>query len=64
MWVIPGVYGDPNTHQPILVGGKTVPNITRISTNDLYFAPGGASSTFAINASEEANVYDGYRVPA
>ena len=58
MWVIPGVYGDPNTHLPILVGGKMVPNETRISTNDLYFAPGGASATFAINASEEANVYD------
>lgn len=58
LWVIPGVYGDPNTHQPILVGGKTVPNQTRITTNDLFFAPGGASATFAINASEEANVYD------
>jgi hypothetical protein len=58
LWVIPGVYGDPNTHQPILVGGKTIPNQTRITTNDLYFAPGGASATFAINASEEFNVYD------
>jgi TonB-linked SusC/RagA family outer membrane protein len=58
LWVIPGVYGDPNTHQPIMVGGKTIPNQTRITTNDLYFAPGGASATFAINASEEFNVYD------
>ncbi|MBK5269700.1 MAG: TonB-dependent receptor, partial [Bacteroidia bacterium] len=57
-WVIPGVYGDPNTHMPILVSGKTVPNQTRITTNDLYFAPGGASATFAINASEEFNIYD------
>ena len=58
LWVIPGVYGDPNTHKPIMAGGKTVPNQTRITTNDLYFAPGGASATFAINASEEFNVYD------
>ncbi len=57
-WVIPGVYGDPNTHKAILVGGKTVPNQTRITTNDLYFAPGGSSATFAINASDEFNVYD------
>ena len=38
-WVIPGVYGDPNTKLPILVGGKTVPNQTRITTNDLFFSP-------------------------
>ena len=57
-WVIPGVYGDPNTHKAILVGGKTVPNQTRITTNDLYFAPGGSSATFGINASDEFNVYD------
>ncbi len=58
LWVIPGVYGDPNTHMPIMVGGKTIENQTRITTNDLFFAPGGASATFAINASEEFNVYD------
>lgn len=59
LWVIPGVYGDPNTHLPIMVGGKMVQNQTRITTNDLYFAPGGASATFAINGSTEFNVYDG-----
>ncbi|HVE61188.1 MAG TPA: SusC/RagA family TonB-linked outer membrane protein [Chitinophagaceae bacterium] len=53
LWVIPGVYGNPNTHQPVLSGGKTVPNQTRISTNDLYF--GGS---FAINSADEFNVYD------
>ncbi len=53
-WVIPGIYGDPNTHQPILSGGKTVPNQTRISTNDLYF--GGS---FGINSADEFNVFDG-----
>jgi TonB-linked SusC/RagA family outer membrane protein len=58
LWIIPGVYGDPNTHEPILVGGKTVPNQTRITTNDLYFSPGGASATFGINASDEYNIWD------
>ncbi len=52
-WIIDGVYGDPNTHQAILVGGKTVPNQTKISTNDLYFG-----TTFAINAPDEFIVYD------
>ncbi|SOD20043.1 SusC/RagA family TonB-linked outer membrane protein [Pedobacter xixiisoli] len=53
-WVIPGVYGDPNTKAPILDGnGNTIPNITRITTNDLYFG-----NTFAVNSSTEWNVYD------
>jgi TonB-linked SusC/RagA family outer membrane protein len=52
-WIIPGVYGDPNTHQAILVGGKSVPNQTRITTNDLYFG-----TTFAINSPDEFNIYD------
>jgi TonB-linked SusC/RagA family outer membrane protein len=53
LWVIPGVYGNPNTHQPILSGGKAVQNQTRISTNDLYF--GGS---FAINSADEFQMYD------
>jgi hypothetical protein len=52
-WIIPGVYGDPDTQQPILVGGKKVPNQTRITTNDLYFG-----NSFAINSATEWNVYD------
>ena len=62
--VIPGIYGDPNTHMPILVGGKTVPNQTRITTNDLYFYPGGPDATFGINGADEFKVYDGtvYRI--
>ncbi len=59
LWVIPGVYGNPNTHQPILSGGKTVPNQTRISTNDLYFTGVGGQGGFGINSSDEFNVYDG-----
>ncbi len=68
-WVIPGVYGDPNTQTAILDGGKTIPNQTRITTNDLYFG-----NSFAINSATEWNVYDatvyrlrevtlGYEVP-
>lgn len=58
-WIIPGVYGDPETGQPILVGGKTVPNQTRITTNDLYFSPNtGNGATFAINTAAEWNIYD------
>ena len=53
LWIIPGVYGDPNTHLPLEVGGKTVSNQTRISTNGLYF--GGS---FAINSADEFNTYD------
>lgn len=63
-WVIPGIYIDnkatlngvpnPNYLKALKVGGKTVPNQTRITTNDLYFG-----STFAINTAAEWNVYDG-----
>lgn len=58
-WVIPGVYGDPNTLQPILDAGKKIPNQTRITTNDLYFSPNPTTGqTFAINTANEWNVYD------
>ncbi len=53
LWIIPGVYGNPNSHEPILSGGKPIQNQTRISTNDLFF--GGS---FAINSSDEFNTYD------
>jgi len=57
--VIPGVYGDPNTHEPILVNGQTVPNQTRITVNDLYFSPNATTgATFAINTATEMNIYD------
>ena len=57
-WIIPGVYGDANTQQPILDGGKKIPNETAITTNDLYFSAGGGAGSFAINSSTEWNVYD------
>lgn len=58
IWVIPGVYGNPNTHMPVLVGGKTVSNQTRISTNDLFFAGVNGQGSFSINSADEFNVYD------
>ena len=58
-WVIPGVYGSATTGAPILdANGKEIQNTTQISSNDLYFASGGASETFAINAASEWSVYD------
>jgi TonB-linked SusC/RagA family outer membrane protein len=59
LWIIPGVYGNANTHQPILSGGKTIPNQTRISTNDLFFTGVGGVGGFGINSSDEFNVFDG-----
>ncbi|WP_311949679.1 TonB-dependent receptor domain-containing protein [Mucilaginibacter terrae] len=53
-WVIPGVYGDPNTQQPILVNGSKVQNTTRVPTNDLYFG-----TSFATNGPTEFAIYDG-----
>ena len=71
--VIEGVYGDPtpvigadgrNHYVPLLVGGKTVPNQTRITTNDLFFSPTGTGATFATNGAGEYAVFDAtvYRV--
>ncbi len=58
-WIIPGLYGDPNTGLPLLVNGKTVPNQTRINTNDLYFG-----ESFGSNSASEWNTYDAtvYRI--
>jgi TonB-linked SusC/RagA family outer membrane protein len=57
-FIIPGVYGNANTLEPLLVDGKTVPNQTRITTNDLYFTSAPGASSFAINGATEFNVYD------
>ncbi|PRD51357.1 SusC/RagA family TonB-linked outer membrane protein [Sphingobacterium gobiense] len=58
--IIPGVYGDPITGQPILDGnGNKIQNQTRIAVNDLYFSPDpGVGQTFAINTATEWNMYD------
>ena len=56
--IIPGVYGDANTQEPILDGdGKYIPNSTVISEADLWFSD-GTFSTYAINSCDEVAVYD------
>lgn len=65
--VITGIYGNPNQvtgadglnhYVPLLVGGKTVPNQTRVTTNDLFFTAGTGAS-FATNGAFEYAVFDG-----
>ncbi len=52
--IIPGVYGNPNTATAILDdNGNTIPNVTQVTVNDLYFG-----ESFAINAAGYYNVYD------
>jgi TonB-linked SusC/RagA family outer membrane protein len=54
-WVLPGVYGDPDTQKPLLdANGKTIPNTTRVATNDLYFG-----NSYATNGPQEFSIYDG-----
>ena len=54
MKIIPGVYGDPNTYEPIRDGeGNKIVNTTMVETNTLFFG-----ETFAINSANEWNVYD------
>jgi len=52
--IIPGVYGDVNTQEPIRTesGGK-VPNQTMVDVNTLYFG-----QTFAINGQDEWAIWD------
>jgi len=57
-YIIPGVYGDATTLEPILDGnGNKIQNSTQVSTNDLYFC-GGGLSTYAINSHSEWQIYD------
>ncbi len=53
--IIPGVYGNPNTGDPILdSNGDPIQNVTQVTINDLYFG-----ESFAINSAGYWNVYDG-----
>lgn len=65
--VITGIYGNTsavlgadglNHYTPMLVNGKTVPNQTRVTTNDLFFTAGTGAS-FATNGAFEYSVFDG-----
>ena len=54
MRIIPGVYGDPNTHEPIRgENGEKIPNQTMVEVNALYFG-----QTFASNSQNEWSVFD------
>ncbi len=57
--IIPGVYGDPLTLEPILDGnGDVIPNNSQLTVNDLYFYAGGPNTSFGINSAGEFQVYD------
>jgi TonB-linked SusC/RagA family outer membrane protein len=52
--IIPGVYGDVNTLEPIRGDdGEKIQNTTAIEVNGLYFG-----NTFAINGQDEWNIWD------
>ena len=56
--IVPGFLGNPITGEPLLdENGEKIPNTIQVSSNDLYFQNSGGS--FAINAEDEATVYDG-----
>ena len=56
--ILPGVYGDKDTLEPILdAEGHTIRNTTTLTESDLWFS-GGTWSTFAINSADEVAVYD------
>ena len=55
MKIIPGVYGDPNTLEPLRdETGQKIQNTTLVEENTLWFG-----QTFAINAADEWSVWDG-----
>ena len=51
--VIPGVYGDPSTLEPVLADGKEIPNTTSISAFSFFF------TNFGPYGPDETNIYDG-----
>ncbi|MGO4818645.1 SusC/RagA family TonB-linked outer membrane protein [Flavobacterium sp. W22_SRS_FP1] len=57
-FIIPGSYGNNQGEAILDQSGNQIPNTTQISMNELYFSPAG-SSTFGINAVDEASIYDG-----
>ena len=52
--IIPGVYGDPNTHEPIRNDkGEKIPNQTMVELNAIWFG-----ESFGINSADEWAVFD------
>jgi TonB-linked SusC/RagA family outer membrane protein len=53
--IVPGVYGDPGTYEPILdENGNTIQNTTPVSAFDYHFGDG-----FGAYGQDEVNIYDG-----
>lgn len=57
-WIIPGVYGKRDGTVFKDKSGNPIRNVTRVSTNELYFSGGGTETTFAINGASYYSVYD------
>ncbi|MFO7370638.1 MAG: SusC/RagA family TonB-linked outer membrane protein [Bacteroidales bacterium] len=57
--IIPGVYGNNEGLVYTDASGNAITNKTHVTTNDLYFYPGGNETTFAINGAAEYQIYDG-----
>jgi len=55
-FIVPGVYGNTDTYEPILVDGQKVPNTTQVIMNDIYFQTAGGS--FGINSADENSIFD------
>ena len=57
--VLKGVYGDPNTREPILdEKGNYIWNTTVLGEDQLWFSSNSGWSSFAINSADEVAVYD------
>jgi TonB-linked SusC/RagA family outer membrane protein len=57
--ILPGVFGDPNTHKVILdASGNRIPNTIQLSENDLWFASASTAPTFAMNSVDEFSTFD------
>lgn len=56
--ILPGVYADPDTREPILdANGNKIQNSIQLTMNDLWFA-GGSAPTFAMNGVQEFQTFD------
>ena len=55
-FIVPGVWGNTNTFEPILDDGEKIPNTTQVILNDIYFQTAGGS--FGINSADENSVFD------
>jgi TonB-linked SusC/RagA family outer membrane protein len=57
--ILPGVYANPNTQEPILdANGNRIPNTIQLSENDLWFASASTAPTFAMNSVDEFATFD------